>query len=86
MQALAYNKHPIFDSLQTIDNTETKVIARKPSEKQTKTGNYSRSNIKYLLKTHMYKISDCPSRLLKAIKKYYNSLEDAYKNLNIDIT
>jgi hypothetical protein len=82
LQALAYNKHDIFQSLQDVENNE-KVSIRKPSEKQERSGNYSRSNIKYLLQTYKYDASNMPPKLLKSIKKFYESIDDAYEKLSI---
>ena len=67
LQALAYNKSSIFEDLQNVENTE-KVTMRKPTEKQEKTGNYSRSNIKYLLSNNGYTSENCPNKLL-CVKK-----------------
>ena len=83
LQALAYNKHSIFESLQMVTNNESKVIARKPTDKQERSSNYSRSNIKYLLQENQYNNTNCPPKLLKCIKKLYDSLDDAYKQLHI---
>ena len=80
LQALAYNKSSVFEDLQNVENTE-KVIMRKPTEKQEKTGNYSRSNIKYFLSNKKYTSENCPNKLLLCIKKYYNTLDEAYKVL-----
>ena len=77
LQGLAYNKHPIFETLQSIENTEH-VKSRKPTDKQERSGNYSRSNIKYLLINNIQ-----TQKLMKAVNKYYTSKEDAMKHLNI---
>lgn len=83
LQALAYNKHEIFEALQSIDNSDSKVVARKPTDKQEKSGTYSRSNIKFLLNANKYDENNCPQKLLKCIKKFYTSVSDAYKQLHI---
>lgn len=85
LQALAYAKNSIFDTLQNvcIDNTTMKVIARKPTDKQIKSGKYSRSNIKYLLINNNYNEENCPSKLLNCIKQYYNSIDNAFKILQV---
>lgn len=83
LQALSYTKHAIFDNLQLINNEESKVVARKPSDKQERSGNYSRSNIKYFLKESKYDNNNCPQKILKSLKKFYDNVEDAYKSLNL---
>ena len=87
LQALAYNKSLLFDKLQDIDlkNSTPKVIARKPTDKQERSGNYSRSNIKYLLMNTNYDENSCPAKLQKAVKKHFDNINNAYKSLNIKI-
>ena len=80
LQALAYNKHSIFETLQDVDSSETKVISRKPTDKQERTGNYSRSNIKYFLQSDVYNESNIPPKILKSLKKYYKTVIEAYNS------
>ena len=85
LQALAYNKSEMFQRLQDVDfKTSTpSVSARKPTDKQERTGNYSRSNVKYFLLNMKYNDSNCPTKLQKAVKKHYDTLENAYKKLDL---
>lgn len=87
LQALAYNKSSLFEQLQNVDlkNSTPKVIARKPTDKQERSGNYSRSNIKYFLMNSTYDESSCPQKLHKAVKKHYDNLSEAYKILDIKV-
>jgi len=83
LQALAYNKHSIFETLQEVDNSECKVVSRKPTDKQNRSGNYSRSNIKYFLKENEYSDTNCPPKILKSLKNFYSNVEDAYSSLQL---
>lgn len=76
--ALSYVKNPIIDA----SNVFKKVCARKPTVRQENTGNYSKSNIKYLLQ-NLAKDKPISLKLGKAIAKFWKSLEVCLAELRI---
>jgi len=64
LQALAFTRHPKFDSLQIptehqdVKSSFADCKARKPTSKQEKSKKYSRSNLKHILIADSTKISD----------------------------
>jgi len=78
--AISYIKNPVRDQT----NIFRTVNARKPTVKQEASGNYSKSNIKYLLSKNPN--SPISKKLGKAITKYWKSFEICIKELEIPQT
>jgi hypothetical protein len=70
---ISYIKKPIKNETLKICN------ARKPTAKQESTGNYSKSNIKYLL----LQKKPITKKLEKAIQKHYKTLENCISELEV---
>jgi hypothetical protein len=82
MMALAYQENPICDATQI----KKKICARKPTAKQQTKGNYSKSNIKYLLQ-QLPQENRCESKidkkLQKNIYKFWPTFADCCNDLQI---
>lgn len=82
MMAIAYQENPILDATQVVK----KICARKPTAKQQSKGNYSKSNIKYLLQ-QLPEENRCETKidkkLQKNIQKFWPSFEVCCNNLQI---
>lgn len=77
LQALSYLKDPLLKEIEELNlKTVVKIVARAPTEKQKKSKNYSKSNIKYCILNN----EEIPE---KSLKKLYGSLDEAKKDLNI---
>lgn len=76
MMALAYQSHPTEDVVGQVK----KVIARKPTVLQEKRGNYSKSNLKYLLADYKDG-SPVSKKIEKAILKFWPDLNTCLKDL-----
>ena len=75
--AISYIKNPVRDHT----NIFKTVNARKPTIKQETSGNYSKSNVKYLLSKNPN--SPISKKLGKAITKYWKSMEICCKELGV---
>ena len=75
--AISYIKNPVKDHT----NIFKKVNARKPTAKQESLGNYSKSNIKYLLSQNPKR--PFQKKLEKAIQKYYKTFDLCIKDLEV---
>lgn len=82
LQMLSYIKHSFYasDKMNEIDLSETKIICRKPTDKQIRTGNYSICNLKYLMNCTSEDVLKSDVRVIKAIKKFFNGDWDCAKN------
>lgn len=84
MMANAYQENPVLDATQVVK----KICARKPTPKQQSKGNYSKSNIKYLLQ-QIPEENRCETKidkkLLKNIPKFWPSFEVCCNNLQITV-
>lgn len=75
--AISYIKNPVKDPT----NVFKKIYARKPTPKQETSGNYSKSNIKYLLSQNPKR--PFQKKLEKAIQKYYKTFELCVTDLEV---
>ncbi len=75
---ISYIKNPVLDK----SNVVKQVNARKPTARQESSGNYSKSNIKYLLQKHPVDKS-IPAKLGKAILKFWKNIEACLDELQI---
>lgn len=79
LQALSYcNRCPTGN----VENNICKVVARKPTPKQERSG-YSKSNIKYLILQNKINMEH-NSKFYKSFIKFFKSLDDAYNQLDIN--
>ena len=85
MMALAYQENPICYATQI----KKKICSRKPTAKQQTKGNYSKSNIKYLLlqlpQENRYD-AKIDKKLQKSIQKFWPTFEDCCNDLQISVT
>ena len=79
MMALAYQAHPIQD----ITQITKKIIARKPTALQEKRGNYSKSNLKYLL-SRIEDRTNLSKKIQTSILKFWPDLTTCLREFNLE--
>lgn len=82
MMAIAFQENPICD----ITQIKKKIISRKPTPSQQSKGNYSKSNIKYLLQqisVDKRQEGGHDKKLQRNIIKFWPSLEECLKDLEL---